>query len=87
MAERHFAFVAVDHDGLRVQQRFVTGSGVAGVADGQIAGKLGQHGRRKYFLDVAHRAVQMQFGPVAGDDSSRFLPAMLQRIQAEVSQL
>jgi hypothetical protein len=29
----------------------------------------------------------MQFAAIAGDDPSRLLPAMLQRVQAEVGQL
>jgi hypothetical protein len=85
--QRHFALVAVDHDGLRVQQRFVAGGGIARVANRQIAGQVLQHRRRKNFFDFAHRAMQVQFRAVARNDSSRFLPAMLQRIQAQIRQL
>ncbi len=87
VAERYFALVAIDHDGLRIQQRFVACGGIARVADRQIAGKIGQDRWRKYFLDFTHRTVEVQFAAIAGDDSSRFLAAMLQRVQAKVGQL
>src|SRR5260370_25308350 len=87
VAERYFALVAIDHDGLRIQQRFVACGGIARVADRQIAGKIGQDRWRKYFLDFTHRPAEVQFAAIAGDDSSRFLAAMLQRVQAKVGQL
>ena len=40
------ALGGVDADGLRVEQRRVAGSGVAGVADGQVAGQLLRARRR-----------------------------------------
>src|SRR6266850_3800882 len=85
--ERHFPLVAVDHDGLRVQQRLVARGGIACVTDGEIAGQVGQHRRGKDFFHFAHRPVQMQLRAIAGDDSSRFLAAMLQCVQAKIGQL
>src|SRR5882757_6729970 len=85
--ERHFALVAVDHDRLRVQQSLVTCGGIARVADSEISGQVGQHRRGKDFFHFAHRAMQMQLRAIAGDDSSRFLATMLQRVQAKIGQL
>src|SRR6266850_1179963 len=85
--ERHFPLVAVDHDGLRVQQRLVARGGIACVTDGEIAGQVGQHRRGKDFFHFAHRPMQVQFGSIAGNDSSRFLAAMLQCVQAKIGQL
>src|SRR5882757_9953852 len=85
--KRHFALVTVDHDRLRVQQSLVTCGGIARVADSEISGQVGQHRRGKDFFHFAHRAMQMQLAAIAGDDSSRFLAAMLQRIQAKIGQL
>ena len=40
VAERDFALVAINHDGLRVEQGFVARGGIARVADGSAAGKF-----------------------------------------------
>src|SRR6266403_495732 len=85
--KRHFALVAVDHDRLRVQQSLVTCGGIARVADSEIAGQIREHWRGKDFFHFTHRAMQMQLRAIAGDDSSRFLAAMLQRVQAKIGQL
>ena len=87
VAERDFALVAVDHDRLRVEQRFVSGGGVARVADGEIAGKICEDRRGEDFFDFAHGAVEMELGAVAGDDAGGFLAAMLERVEAEVGEL
>ncbi len=85
--ERHLAFVAVDYDGLGVEQRFVASRGVARVADGQAAGKLGENAWLKNFLDFAHGAVEIEFRAVARDDAGGFLPAMLQGVEAEIGEI
>ena len=87
VAERDFALVAVNDNGLRVEQRFVAGGGIARVADRQVARKLREHAGLKNFFHFAHGAMQMQIDSVAGDNAGGFLPAMLQSIKSQVGQL
>src|SRR5882762_5679693 len=87
VAEGDFAFVAVDHDGLGVEQRFVAGSGVARVADGEAARELREHAGLENFFDFAHGAMDVQLFAVARDDAGGFLAAMLQRVEAEVGEV
>ena len=81
------ALVALHHDGLRVQQRRVAGGGVARVTDGKRAGKASQDVGVEDVGDQAHRLVQLQLLAVGRGDARRFLPAMLQGVQAQVSEL
>ena len=85
--QRDLALVALHHDGLRVEQRRIAGGGVARVADGQRAGKLRQHVGGEDVGDQPHGLVQLQLLAVGRGDARRFLPAMLQRVQAEVGEL
>src|SRR5437879_6434403 len=87
VAERDFALVAVDHDGLCVEKSFVARSGIARVADGSGAGKFVQNIGRKNFFDFAHGAVGVEFVAVAGDNASGFLATMLKSVEAEVDEL
>src|SRR5260370_3410775 len=84
VAERDLALVAVDHDGLGVQERLVAGGGIARVADGEAARELREHAGLENFFDFAHGAVDVQLFAVARDDAGGFLAAMLQRIQTEI---
>src|SRR3981189_1853528 len=61
VAERDFALVAIDHDGLRVEQRLVARGGVARVANSQAAGELREHAGLENFFNFAHRAMEMEF--------------------------
>ena len=85
--QRELALVAVDHDGLRVDQRRIAGGRIARVADGRGAGQVRDHFRRENLLHVAHGLVHVQVRAVGRGDASRFLPAMLQRVEAEIGQL
>src|ERR1039457_3444327 len=87
VAESELALVEINRDGLRVDQRGVAGRGIARVADGGRARQALDHLGRENFLHVAEAAVQMQIDSVGGGDARRFLPAMLQRVEAEVGQL
>ena len=82
VAERDFALVAIDHDGLGVEQCFVAGRRVARVADGERSGEFCENARLKNLFDFAHRAMEPEFGAVACDDAGRFLAAMLQGVEA-----
>ncbi len=72
------AFIAIDDDGLRVDQRGIAGGGVARVADGGRARQARQHLRLEDFLHQAHALFEMQVGAIGRDDAGRFLAAMLQ---------
>ncbi len=84
VAQREFALIAIDHDGLRVYERSVSGGGIARVANGGRAGKRRDHVRRENFLHVAEALVHVYVRAVGGGDAGRFLSAMLQRVEAEV---
>jgi hypothetical protein len=87
VAEGDFALVAVDHDGLSVEESFVTSGGVPRVADGEAAGKLGEYARLENFFDFAHRAMDVQLFAVAGDDAGGFLAAMLESVETEIGEV
>src|SRR5215831_5692177 len=87
VAESDFALVAIDDDGLRVQQGFIAGSGVARVADGERAGEFCENAGLENFLDFAHGAVELEFGAVARDDAGGFLAAMLERVETEIDEV
>ena len=84
---RHAALVAGDREGLRVQQRRIAGRGVARVADGQLAGQLGQHPCGEDIRHMAHRLLAVDFSAIAGADARAFLAAMLQRVKPQVGHL
>jgi hypothetical protein len=85
VAEGDFAFVAINDDGLRVEQGFVAGRGVARVADGERAGKFRENAGLEDFFDFAHGAVELEFCAVARDNAGGFLAAMLEGVEAEIS--
>src|SRR5258708_6844169 len=87
VAQRNFAFVAVDHDGLGVEESFVARSGVARVADGETSRKLREDAGLENFFDLAHGAVHVQLFAVAGNNAGGFLSAMLQRVKAEIGEV
>ena len=85
--QRQLALVAIDDDGLRVDQRSVAGGGVARVADGGGAGQPREHRGLKDFLHQAHAFFEMQRGAVGGDDAGGFLAAMLQGVESQIGEL
>jgi hypothetical protein len=56
------------------------------VADGSLSDKLRQHIRLKNVLDHAHTPVDVEIDGVAGSDPGGFLAAVLQRIEAQISE-
>ncbi len=80
------SFVRLHQDRLRIQQRGVSGRGVARVADGQRAAHFREHIFGEDVGDRAHGLVRVRSQAVGRDDPRRFLPAMLQRMQPQVSQ-
>ena len=73
-----------DADGLRVEQRGVAGGGVARVADGHVAGKLGEDVVGEDFRDQAHALDVGEVLAVGGGDAGGLLPAMLESVEAEI---
>ena len=69
VAQREFAFVAVNRDGLRVEERFVTRGRITRVADGQASREFGKHAGLKNLFDFAHGTVEMKFVAVARNDA------------------
>ena len=73
---------------LRIQQRRIAGGRVTRVPDGQRAR---QAGKNVFGEDIGHQAHALcaaaESSPFGADDARRLLPAMLQRVQAEVSEL
>src|SRR5262249_54179467 len=82
VAKRDLALVAVDHDGLRVDQRGIACSGIASVADRRRTGKARDDFGRENFLDESKRTMIANFEAISGSDAGRFLSAMLQRVDA-----
>ena len=87
VADGDFALVAIDHDGLGVEDGFVAGGGIAGVADGAVAGELCEDAGDENFLDFAHGAVDVEIVAVAGDDPGGLLAAVLQRVETEIGEV
>ena len=75
----------VDYDGLGVFQRARAGRGIADMADGAGAGKLGQAMLVENLGDESHPVMALEFTVfVPGDDDTRaLLPAMLQGVEPE----
>ena len=87
VADGNFALVAVDHDRLRIEQRFVARGRIPRVPDRRATRQRVQNFRRKNLFHFAHRAIREKFFAIRGNDSRRFLPAMLQRVQTQIHQL
>ena len=82
--DRDVSFIAGDRKRLGIEQHRIAGGRIAGVADGGFAGQSSQHFRRENFGHVAHALVAINFAAVAGRDAGAFLPAMLERVEAQV---
>ena len=87
VGQRDHALVRLHHDGLGIEQSRVASGGVARVPDGERAVELRQNILGEDVGHQSHGAMGAQSQPVGGDDARRFLSAMLQRMQPEVSQL
>ena len=83
----NYAFIRLHQDGLRIEQRRIATSRITRVADGECATQPRKHFFGEDISDQAHVLVHVQSHAVRGDDAGRFLPSMLQRMQAEVGKL
>ena len=84
VAERDLAVRAVDQDRLRVEQLALARRRIAHVSDRQRSGQAGQRFAVEDVGDVAHLAGDAHLRAVGRGNAGAFLPAMLQRIQAEI---
>jgi hypothetical protein len=73
---------------LGIAQFAGAGRGIAHVPDGSAAGKfLAEHSGIEDLADQAHSGVAAQLGSVAGNDTGRFLTAMLLRENSLIDNL
>ena len=87
VADADLAVHAVDDDRLRVGQLALAGGRVARVADGDMAGQRRERLLVEDVVDVAHLADRADAGAVRRRDAGALLPAMLQRVEAEIGEL
>ncbi|EAU66753.1 hypothetical protein STIAU_2398 [Stigmatella aurantiaca DW4/3-1] len=73
--------------GLGILELAAARGGVAHVADGRAAQQLLQGGRGEDVRHQPHLPVEAQRVPIRRDNARRFLPAVLQRMQAQVGQV
>ncbi len=86
VGQRNHALVAVHHDGLGVQQRRISGGGIAVVTDGNIAAEGLKHGLVEDVGDQTHSPMRAQALTVGRDNSGGLLSAMLQLVQTKVGE-
>src|SRR5438309_11839431 len=84
MRQSNHAFVAVHHNGLRVEHSRITGSGVTRMSDSQIAGKLFERIFSEDFRYLSHGLMDEKTFAVGRDNAGGFLSAMLQLVQTEI---
>jgi hypothetical protein len=72
---------------LGVLQNRIAGGRVTHVTDGRGARQLAQTIFGEDLADVAHLAHPVQLLAVTGNDASRFLPPVLERVQSEIGEL
>src|ERR1700733_3251226 len=87
VAQRELAFVEINRNRLRVDQRVVAGGGIPRVSDGRGARQALDHFGGEDFLHVPQAPVQMQVHSVGRRNAGRLLPAMLQSIESQIGQL
>ena len=78
------SFGGLDANGLRIEESGVASGGVAGVADGHAARKLGQDFVGEDLGNQAHSLDVGEVLAVGGGDAGRFLAAMLKGVEAEI---
>src|SRR4030095_3795333 len=71
-------------DRLRVAQVRAACGGVAHVADGAMAGQALEPVAAEHVRPPAHRLLHVEAVPVGGGDARGLLPAVLQRVEAEI---
>src|SRR5271167_378596 len=87
MRERQSAARILDHQRLTILERRRPGGRIAIVADRRGAFEPAQYLAIKYVGNQAHPAMRDKRLAVGRNDTSGFLPAMLQRVKAEVCEI
>src|SRR5215469_1521576 len=85
--QRDFSLAALHANRLRVQQRRIAGGRVAGMSDGKRTRKSSKTLAGEDIGDQSHGLMQLDAFAIRRSNTRRLLPAMLQRVQAEVSEL
>src|ERR1035441_9950703 len=86
MRQRDLSLAALHANRLSVKQGRVASRGIPRMTNGKRAGNTSQCIGGEDVRDQAHGLVQLKTLAIGRGDSGRFLPAMLQRIEAEVSE-
>jgi hypothetical protein len=84
MTNGNFSVLAGDGKRLDFTNRIASGGRIAGVSDSARARQRFQNVLAQNIGNQSHRAKLMQVFAVAGNDSARFLTAMLQREKSEL---
>ncbi len=86
MADGDLAMLTGDGERLAFAHRNFSGGGITHVTNRAGAGQTIEGWLIESFRDIAHRALSYQTLAVGRNHAARFLAAMLQRVQAEISQ-
>ena len=86
VTKRELSPVAIDQERLGFSKRNAAGRRISNVTDAAAPGQIRELFLTKYFADIAHAAIGVQAFSVGGNHPGRFLPAMLQGIQPEISE-
>src|SRR5205814_9825015 len=86
VADGDLAMLTCDGERLAFAHRDFSGGGITNVTNRAGAGQAIEGWLIESFRDIAHRALSHQTLAVGRDHAARFLAAMLQRVQAEISQ-
>ena len=84
VADGDLAVRAVDQDRLGIRELALASRRVTDVTDGQRPGQVRQLVVVERFGDVAHRPGHTHVPNVGGGDAGALLPAVLERVQAEI---
>ena len=84
VAEGHLAEAPVDQEGMGGGSDVAAGGGVAGVADGRVAGQAIQDGLREHVRHVTLRLVEVQPLVITGADARGLLAPVLESVEAQI---
>src|SRR5688500_9605648 len=87
VADGNLSVDTIDDDRLCVRKLALAGRRIAGVSDGEMARERRKRLLIEDLVDITHLADCADPHAVGSRDASTFLPAMLERIKAEIGQL
>ena len=86
VANRYLTVLASDAEGLRLENRDLARCRITYVANRTRTAQSIEVRLIEGFGDVTHGALEPELGAVRSDNATRFLTAMLKRVQTEVGQ-